>query len=289
MRDVLDDDLAELYTVRPADDVRLARLREQLFFQQPKRRGRRWIGIAAAVAGVVLVAGLVVYLRPAPHDAPVATMPVAPATSLSEAAGLLEMSAEPRGKYRHIKYNAWQTYSTGEPGTATWGATQFEFETDVWLPVAQGQVPLVNRRATGAERAIGGVQKPADHYLGKADKGPGLWQTLCTHTPCHEVSMLNPLPVQPAEKLDSATETLMSPYTTNQEKAVLYRQLAAAPEIRYDNGAVTTDGPTSFTLDPATGELAGVEQRVSSPRTLPAGTVTLSVTITYEWTDQRPS
>ncbi|KJK45790.1 hypothetical protein UK23_24930 [Lentzea aerocolonigenes] len=290
MRDLLDDDLAELYPVRPADDVRLARLREQLFSEQPKRRTRRWIGIAAAAAGVVLVAGLVVYLRPASHNAPVATMPTAPATSLVEAAGLLETSGEPRGKYRHIKYEVWQTYSTGEAGTPSFGATQFEYQTDVWLPVAPSQNPVVTRRLTGRQRAIAGVQKRAeDYHIYKDDKGPGLWDSLCTHTPCHEVGMLNPLPVEPAEKLDSAAKTLMSPFTTNQEKAGLYRQLAAVPEIRYDNGTVTTAGPTRFTLDPATGEVVSVEERKPNTRLMSPDLVTLAVTITYEWTDQRPS
>ena len=65
MRDLLDDDLAELYPVRAADDVRLARLREGLFAEQPKRRSRSWIGMAAAAVAVMMIAGLVVFLRPA--------------------------------------------------------------------------------------------------------------------------------------------------------------------------------------------------------------------------------
>src|SRR5688572_29364346 len=103
MRDLLDDDLAELYSVRGADDARLARIREQLFTEKPKRRSTRWVGIAAAAVAVVMIAGLVVFLRPAHRDAP-ATMPTTPATSLLEAATLLENAEKPTARYRHVTY-----------------------------------------------------------------------------------------------------------------------------------------------------------------------------------------
>ncbi len=97
---------------RAADDVRLARLREGLFAEQPKRRPRGWIGTAAAAVAVMMIAGLVVFVRPADRTTP-AVMPVAPATSLSEAAALLEVSQDPPAKYRHTRYQIWQTLGTG--------------------------------------------------------------------------------------------------------------------------------------------------------------------------------
>jgi hypothetical protein len=50
-------------------------------------------------------------------------------------------------------------------------------------------------------------------------------------------------------------------------------------------------GSTVLRVDPATGELAGYEDRdpFAPGPSLPQGTVTLDVTITYGWTDQRPS
>lgn len=288
MRDLLDDDLAELYPVRSTeDDVRLARLREQLFAEPPKRRSVAWAGIAAAVLGVVLIAGLVVYVRPG-HDTPVAEMPTAPATSLVEAAALLE-TAQPRGAYRHIRYENWETVSFVLPDE-NWGAMQVEFTIDVWLPTEKGQRVEMRRRATGRQRPIPGVA-PGVADLGKVYTGPTLWDTTCPTTPCHETSLFNPLHPNPQETLGSAWSALLSPFTTRDRKAALYRELAAIPGMRYDNGVVSVDGSKAgFTIDPKTGEVVGAEQRkVVGDSRLPAGAPLMSVTVSYEWTDQRPS
>lgn len=288
MRDLLDDDLAELYPVRPADDVRLARIREQLFTEQPKRRSRSWVGIAAAAVAVVMITGLVVLLRPASRDAP-ATMPHAPATSLTEAASLLELG-QPTAKYRHIRYLVWQTYSIANGAKFSAGA--LEYQIDVWLPVAPDEMVLIYRNFTGGRRQVAGEQwslndlQPPDGY-----RGPVLWGSFCAATPCKEDSLKLPLGTIPAKNLEIASSALLSPFTTNEEKAGLYRKLAESPEIRWDNGTVSTEGGQyRFTIDPATGEVSGFEERrPTQENRLPDGVVTMSGTITYEWTDQRPS
>ncbi|MCG8923471.1 hypothetical protein [Lentzea sp. CC55] len=288
MRDLLDDDLAELYPVRGSDDVRLARLREQLFAEKPRPRSRNWAGVAAAVVAVVLITGLVVFLRPDRSAPDVAEMPTAPATNLAEAATLLERS-QPRGKYRHIRYETWETFSITGNGTTT--ALQSEFVVEVWLPTAKGQHVRTHRRPTGRTRPVPGIAMAAEYDFSKIYTGPSMWGTVCPTTPCHETSLLNPLSQNPAETIGSGSSALLSPFTTNERKAVLYRQLAAIPGVRYDNGLVTADGSkASFTLDPRTGEVTGYEERqVIAGRALPAGTVLQSTTVTSEWTDQRPS
>lgn len=287
MRDLLDDDLAELYPVRPADDVRLARLRAQLFTEAPKRRSPRWVGIAAAALAVVMITGLVVFLRPPHRDAP-ATMPHTPATSLAEAATLLELTEKPAAKYRHIRYLVWQTYAITSGPQFSAGA--LEYEINVWLPVAPGEMVLIYRDFTGHRRHIAGIEwsmddlKPADGY-----RGPVLWGSFCAATPCREES-LN-LPLRVGQKLEDASSAMLSPFTTTEEKASLYRRLAESQEIRWDNGTVSTQGGrTQFTVDPATGEVSGFEERKPTlDNRLPEGVVTMSATVTYEWTDQRPS
>ncbi|KOV84957.1 hypothetical protein [Nocardia sp. NRRL S-836] len=295
MRDLLDDDLAELYPLRQTEeDLRLARMRERLFAQPRKRRVPAWAGVAAAAVAVLLVAGLVVFVRPGDHDAPAATMPTAPATSLVEAAGILEVSAEPLGRYRHIRYVSWVPVTTGSLGKSNWGATQLEYQTDMYLPSAKGENTVAHTRLTGNHRPIAGVQQPVELLEREVNKqGPALWTTLCTHTPCHEVTVTAPLATDPALKVRSAAATLISPYTTNREKAELYRRLAGDPAVRWDDGKVWIDGgTTTLRVDPVTGEVAGFEVRdpadpvVSS---LPPGTPVLDVSITYGWTDQRPS
>ncbi|MFI6093960.1 hypothetical protein ACIA8G_00285 [Lentzea sp. NPDC051213] len=290
MRDLLDDDLAELFPVRPADDVRLARLREQLFAEKPKRRTRNWVGIAAAAVVVVLIAGLVTFLRPGRVDTQVAEMPIAPATTLAEAAALLEVTRAPRGKYRHITYETWQTITGQLLPDKSVGAAQVQFITEVWLPSAKGQPVHITRRTTDRQRAIAGVAEAPVVGANKVYKEPALWSTLCPTTPCHETSLLDPLSLNPQETLGSASAALLSPFTTHDKKASLYRQLAAIPGMRYENGAVSVDGSKiSFTIDPKTGEIVGSEERrLTASELLPAGTVMLSVTVTYEWTDQRP-
>jgi hypothetical protein len=288
MRDVLDDDLAELYPVRDSDDVRLARLREQLFAEKPPPRSRRWIGIAAAVVAVVLITGVVVFVRPERFVPDVAEMPTAPATSLTEAAALLERS-QPRGKYKHIRYETWETQTTIVTDGVT--AVQTEFLTEVWLPAAEGQPVTTQRRATGRTRAITGVAETPDFTASTVYTGPRMWSTACPTTPCYETSLLNPLSPEPRETLGTASSALLSPFTTSTKKAALYRQLAAISGVHYDNGTVFVDGSkASFTLDPATGEVTGYEERQAvAGGTLPAGTPLLATSVTYEWTDQRPS
>ncbi|MFJ5984899.1 hypothetical protein [Lentzea sp. NPDC092896] len=288
MRDLLDDDLAELYPVRGDDDVRLARLREQLFAEKPERRSRRWAGIAAASVTVVLIAGLVVLLRPASRDS-AATMPVAPATSLVEAAALLERAEQPSAKYRHVRYAVWQTMSIGGE-SSSFGATALEYQIDAWVPAAKGEMVVIYRRFTGNKRAVTGVQEPLDRLTAIEYKGPQLWSTFCTSTPCKESSLGLPLPADPTRKLEGASSRLLSPYTTNEEKAATYRELAASPEVRWNDGALSVDGGlTSFRVDPETGEVVSTEVAAPADSKLPPGTPVLTVSMTYEWTDQRPS
>ncbi|SFQ98240.1 hypothetical protein SAMN04488564_101590 [Lentzea waywayandensis] len=285
MRDVLDDDLAELYPVRPADDVRLARLREQLFAEKPQPRSWRWVGVAAAAMAVVLITGLVVLLRPVSRDAP-ATMPTAAATSLPEAAAVLELAPKPTTKYRHIKYQVWQLVTDGE---APFDATSVKFEYDVWLPTAPNEMVLIYRRFTGEHRAVTGPQRPIKDIEGRTS-GTILWNSFCAATPCQEESISKPLPVNDGEKLEAAAQALLSPFTTTGEKAGLYRRLAEGPAIRWDNGKVFTEGSRwVFRVDPVTGEVTGMDVDAPHDTRLPSGTLALSVTVTYEWTDQRPS
>lgn len=287
MRDLLDDDLAELYPVRPADDVRLARLRAQLFTEAPKRRSPRWVGIAAAALAVVMITGLVVFLRPVRLDAP-ATMPAAPATSLTEAAALLELTVNPPAKYKHVRYLVWQALGIGTPGSPQWAAARIEFQIDVWVPTAPGGTVVIHRRQTGQTQPIaganlGGITTPDD-------AGPTLWGTFCSATPCKEKSLALPLPDAPRRKLEGASSRLLSPYTTDEEKAATYRELASSPGVRWDNGKVSADGNrTSFTIDPATGQVTGSVELKPEGSLLPDGTTYLEVTMTTDWTDQRPS
>lgn len=286
MRDVLDDDLAELYTVRPADDVRLARLREQLFAEKPQRRSRSWIGVAAAVVAVVMITGLVVYLRPVKQDA-AAVMPTAPATSLTEAAMLLELTENPPAKYRHVRYLVWQAINGWNPGNEERNIAKIEFQIDVWLPTTKGESIVIDRQLTGGKQPIEGDPRQVS---ASAEMSPPLWGTFCTVTPCKETSLAIPLAEVPWRRLEGASSRLLSPYTTNKEKAATYRELAASPEIHWDNGKVTTDGSrTSFTIDPATGQVTGSVEMKPEGSLLPDGTTYLEVTMTYEWTDQRPS
>jgi hypothetical protein len=289
MRDLLDDDLAELYPVRGSDDVRLARLREQLFTEVPKRRSRTWVGIAAAAVAVVMITGLVVALRPAHRDAP-ATMPTTPATSLQEAATMLEMAEKPTSKYQHITYRVSQVVSAVSfDGTSGIGSTEVEFEYDVWLPTGPGEMVVIFRRDTGYRRAISGVQPPPGKTL-STERSPRLWDTFCAATPCREQSVATPLPADPKQRLQAASTQLISPFTTNEEKALLYRTLAQSPEIRWDNGKVSVEGGRfQFTVDPATGRVTGMEEVRAADSGLPEGVSPQTVTITYEWTDQRPS
>ncbi|SER86028.1 hypothetical protein SAMN05216188_116153 [Lentzea xinjiangensis] len=289
MRDVLDDDLAELYPVRPADDPRLGRLRERLFAEEPPPRSRRWAGVAAAAAAVVMITGLVAALRPAARDAP-ATMPTAPATSLQEAATLLELAPKPVAKYRHVTYTIWQTMSFGGIEGGPFSATALEFRIDAWVPTANGEMVVIYRRFTGNHRAVTGVQQNLDRIVPNDYNGPQLWGTFCTATPCRETSLALPLPVTPSRKLEGASSRLLSPYTTNEEKAATYRELAASPEVRWDNGTVTVDGGlTSFRIDPATGEVVGSAEAPPATSPLPPGVPLLAVSVSSEWTDQRPS
>ncbi|WP_086661717.1 hypothetical protein [Lentzea kentuckyensis] len=289
MRDVLDDDLAELYPVRPADDVRMARLREQLFAGEPAPRSRRWIGIAAAAVAVMVIAGLVVTLRPASRDAP-ATLPTIPATSLLEAATMLETAEKPTAKYQHITYLLWEFMSGAAFGDPNYGSVAAEFRFDVWLPTAPGQTVVISRKLTGQRRMVGGNPPPADRTIDLANI-PDLWDSFCAATPCKEDSLAQPLPPDPAKKLKAASAALLSPFTTNEEKAALYRTLAQSPEIRWNDGKLSVDGSlTEFTIDPATGRVSGMrELNPWQNPSLPEGIVPRSVTVTYEWTDQRPS
>jgi hypothetical protein len=282
MRDVLDDDLAELYPVRGADDVRLARLREQLFAEKPRPRSRRWAGIAAAAVTVALIAGLVVTLRPSHRDA-AATMPTRPATSLLEAADVLETAERPTGGFQHLKYVVWEQID-GKDG---WGVTDVQFQYDAWMPVAKGETVLIYRRATGERRAVAGDQAPLDVLLEGGNRGPVLWSTFCTAAPCQEESLTLPPNAQtPSDKMRYSSYALMSPFTTNKEKADVYRKLAESPGIRFDNGKVSVEGERfEFTIDPATGRVSGAE----NPMTVYSNGGKVSVTVTYDWVAQRPS
>lgn len=281
MRDVLDDDLAELYPVRGSDDVRLARLREQLFAEEPPRRSRRWIGIAAAAVAVVMIAGLVVTLRPSSRDAP-ATLPTIPATSLPEAAKMLETAEQPTSGFQHVKYLLWYRMD----GRDGWGVTDVQFQYDAWMPVTKGEAVLIYRRATGERRPVSGDQAPLDVLLENGFRGPALWSTFCTAAPCQEESLtLPPNATTPAQKLIQSSFALMSPFTRNEEKAAIYRRLAETPEIHWDNGTLTTDGTAmKFTIDPATGRISAAED----PAILNSNGK-LSVVISYDWVAQRPS
>lgn len=289
MRDVLDDDLAELYPVRGADDVRLARLREQLFAQKPVRRVQRWAGVAAAAVAVVMITGLVVLLRPAGRDAP-ATMPRTPAASLAEAATLLELAEKPTAKYQHITYRTQVVASAATFGLAEPGTTLIGIEYDVWLPTAPDEMVVIFRREFGQRQALSGVQ-PRPEQTVSAVNFPLLWSTFCAATPCKEESLATPLPADPRQKLLAASPRLLSPFTTNEEKAALYRTLAESPEIRWDNGRLSVEGSAvQFVIDPATGLVTGKEEvRPDEPGPGNSSAPPQAVTITYEWTDQRPS
>ncbi|GGU70903.1 hypothetical protein [Lentzea flava] len=288
MRDVLDDDLAELYPVRGADDVRLARLREQLFAEKPVRRSPRWAGIAAAAVAVIMITGLVVFLRPAHRDAP-ATMPSTPATSLAEAATLLELAEQPTARYQHITYRLREVATAASFGLDQVGWTLVELEYDVWLPTAKGETVFIFRRETGQRQPISGAQPRPEQKLSTISF-PQLWTSFCAATPCKEESVSKPLPADPKQKLLAASPALLSPFTTNEEKAALYRVLAESPEIRWDNGRLSVDGNLlQFVIDPATGRVTGTEEVATASSQLPKGMPPQSMTITYEWTDQRPS
>ncbi|MFD4673983.1 hypothetical protein ACFWNN_29990 [Lentzea sp. NPDC058450] len=287
MRDVLDDDLAELYPARGTDDVRLARLREQLFVEKPQPKSRRWVGIAAAAVAVVVIAGLVVYLRPDRVEEP-AEMPGAPATSLTEAAKLIR-DAQPKGRLRHSRYEIWQTYTDKIDGV--WHAAQVEFGVEVWLPVADGQKTRVDRRPTGRQRALPGIPEMPPIEPSAQYSGPALWGTNCPVTPCNETSLLYPVSRDPGETISSVSSAVLSPFTPNDRKAQIYGELATLDGVQWADGSVFVGGgKASFTVDPATGDVAGYEERENVPENrLPIGTVLLSVTVTRDWTDQRPS
>ncbi|GAB2849617.1 hypothetical protein [Lentzea nigeriaca] len=288
MRDVLDDDLAELYPVRGADDVRLARLREQLFTEKPVRRAPRWAGIAAAAVAVMMITGLVVLLRPAQRDAP-ATMPHAPAESLQEAATLLELAEQPAARYQHITYRLREVATAASFGLESVGRTLVELEYDVWLPTGKGEMVVIFRRETGQRQPISGAQPRPDQKLSTMIF-PQLWTSFCAATPCKEESISTPLPADPKQKLLAASPGLLSPFTTNEEKAALYRKLAESPGIRWNNGRLSVDGLVlQFLVDPATGRVTGTEEVATESAQLPQGMPPQTVTITYEWTDQRPS
>ncbi|GLY54205.1 hypothetical protein [Lentzea sp. NBRC 102530] len=288
MRDVLDDDLAELYPARGTDDVRLARLREQLFAEKPQPRSRRWIGIAAAAAAVVVIAGLVVFLRPAPFVEEPAEMPGAPATSLVEASNLIKM-AKPRGKVRHVRYEIWETFTDRIDGV--WHAAQLEFSVEVWLPVADGQKVRVERKPTGRQRALPGIPESPPVRLEAQYSGPPLWATNCPVTPCNETSLLYPVSRDPGETISSVSSAVLSPFTPNDRKAEVYRELATLDGVQWVDGSVfVSGGKASLRIDPATGEAVGYEVRETVPyNRMPIGTVLLSVSVARDWTDQRPS
>lgn len=210
-------------------------------------------------------------------------MPVKPATSLPEAAALLEVAEQPTTKYRHIRYTLWKVTYGGQE----YGSTDVQFQYDVWLPTAKDESVTIFRRYTGEVRAIDGLQPPLDRLVPDGDRGPVLWSTFCMATPCQEESLALPAGTTPAQKLRDASFALMSPYTTDAERAALYRRLAETPEIRFDNGKVSVEGSaTEFTIDPTTGRVVGAENPVNISN---RGNGNASVKVTYEWTDQRPS
>lgn len=285
MRDVLDDDLAELYPAPPDDEVRLARLREQLFKEEKPRFPARWLGVAAAAVTVVLLAGLVVLLRPLDREAP-ATLPTKPATSLNEAATAVEVAERPGAKYRHVTYRVWEAAVRTEPFTAY----AVEWKIDVWLPTAADEMVVIFRDQTGGRRHIAGAVQPTRPLYGDLDRGPKLWQSFCSRTPCREESVGQQPSTDPVQALDEVAAAMLSPFTTVKERAALYRRLGETPGIAWRDGLVSAEGGrTVYTIDPVTGDVTGFEQRHATERLVPADTVTLSATITYEWTDQRPS
>ncbi|SDG10802.1 hypothetical protein SAMN05216553_105366 [Lentzea fradiae] len=285
MRDVLDDDLAELYPVPPDDEVRLARLRARLFEEEKPRRPSRWLGAAAAAVTVVLLAGLVVVLRPLDREAP-ATLPTKPATSLHEAATALEVTERPAAKYRHVSYLAWEVRGASDPFTSS----AFEWKIDVWLPTAADEMVVIFREQTGARRHVAGAVQPDRPLYGELERGPQLWQSFCSRTPCREVGIGQSPGADPVRALDEVAAAMLSPFTTVEEKAALYRGLGETPGITWRDGQVFAEGArTVYTIDPVTGEVTGFEQRHATDLRVPADTVTLSASITYEWTDQRPS
>lgn len=284
MRDDVAYDISELYPERPVDDLHLARLRRRIFDEPPRqRRSREWTGAAAAAVVAVLIGSFVLLQRgPDPFQTG------APLGSLWEAADRLEESGPPAGKYRHLHYTIWETMVV-EHGDDTWQADAREYAFDVWLPTENGQEVTFWKLYTGRTRQIAG-QHPVGEESFDMLETPILWGTHCATTPCREKSFDLPLTVDPKTKLDSASSRLLSPFSTNREKAATFRELASEPAIRYSDGTVAVDGgKTRFTIDPGTGQVTGSEERQVGPGRLPEGTVRRSVTITEEWTDQRPS
>ncbi|MGI5501146.1 hypothetical protein [Lentzea sp. CA-135723] len=281
MRDVLDNDLAELYPLREADDLRLARLREQLFAERP--RSRRWVGAAAVFVAVMLITGLVVYLRPArPADM------ASPATSLTEAAELLTR-ATPQGAVKHLRYEIWRTAVslTGDPG-----AEQVEYRLEVWLPVEDGQKPRVDFEPTGRRRALPGFPEMSREAV-QAQASSTMISFVgppCSLTPCSVPDPIIPASRLWGEAIKSASSPLLAPFASNNRKAEIYRDLATLDAVRWVDGSVFIEGGTgTISIDPTTGDVSGYEERGTYGGYLPVGTVVQSVKVTTDWTDQRPS
>lgn len=292
MRDDVTIELSELYPEREVDDLHLARLRRRILDEPPQRRRRppKWLGAAAAVVVAALIGTFVASQRP-PID-PVQSG--APVRSLWEAADRLQQTADrleewgmPEEKYRHLHYTIWQTTVIESDGK--WQADQREYVIDVWLPTDDGEEVTVDKHPTGNVRHIAGeklIDPEAVHFT----ETPPLWGTQCEKTPCHEDSVDQPLSVDPKTKLADASSRLLSPFTTNEEKAGTFRELASVPAIRYEDGRISVDGgKTRFTIDPGTGQVTGSEEVQVGPGRLPEGSVLRSITVTEEWTDQRPS